>query len=143
MKRLALFALAASLCFASSAFAATVTPQRAQSGNVAAASAAATLAGTPGKTTYLDNVLIKSMGATAATCVQFAITGADSGTINWDYCVGAGATTPQPSDLVWIPVDRFGASLIRATNGGSITATLPSLGAGNTNASVTLLGHTE
>lgn len=137
MKRIIATAFAA-LLLASPAIGAVKTAVKGQSGNVAAASAVATLTGVALKTTHLEAVIIKAMGATSAACVQLAITGLDVGTINWDYCVGAGATTPQPSDIIW-----FNDPLNAASAGGNIVVTLPSLGTGNLNASVTALGYVQ
>jgi hypothetical protein len=132
------YLILAALLIASPCLAANVTPIEGQSGDVAAASAVATLTGTALKRTYLDKVIISSNGATAGTCVAVAVTGADVGTVNWDYCAPAGATVPAPVQIISFPEQD-----IVASSGGNIVVTVPSLGTGNLHAAVTALGHTQ
>jgi hypothetical protein len=107
------------------------------SGNVAAASAVATLAGVAGKTTYISGFEITSAGATAAAVVSATLTGLLGGTATYTYTCNAGATTANPSLQV-----TFTPPLPASAANTAIVLTLPSLGAGNTNATVTAHGFT-
>ena len=111
------------------------TAVAASSGNVANASAAASLAAAAGVTNYLTGFSITFAGATAASVVTATITGLLGGTLSYTIAVPAGATvggTPLLVDLA-IPHPASAANT-------AITVTLPALGAGNTNASVTIRG---
>jgi hypothetical protein len=107
----------------------------ASSGNVANASAAATLAAAAGVTNYLTGFTITFAGATAASVVTATVTGLLGGTQSFTIAVPAGATVggvPFSCDLA-IP---HPASAVNT----AIVLTLPALGAGNTNACVNIRG---
>lgn len=113
------------------------TPVFGSSGNVAAANAVATLIGAPGKQTYLTGFVVSSTGATAAAIVLLTIAGVFNGsTISLVYATVAGATTPNP---IWVVT--FPKPLPTQTLNTNIVVTLPSLGAGNTNATVVAFGY--
>lgn len=109
----------------------------ATSGNVAAASATATLAGTSGKTTYINGFIITGAGATAASNVSCSV-GTLIGGVIWNFTVvvPAGVNTAITPIVVMLPK----AIPANATN-TSISVTCPSFGAGNTNAAVNAFGY--
>lgn len=114
----------------------TATPITAASGNVANASAAATLAGAASKTTYITGFVITAAGATAGACVNATITGTISTTLTFTYCVPTGAAVGASPLVVTLdtPIPASAANT-------AIVLTLPALGAGNTNASVNAFGY--
>lgn len=119
-----------------SAFPAGATILNAASGNVANASAAATLAAGATTTTYISMATITGAGATGASVVSATITGVLGGTLTYTVAVPAGVTTGiTPLVLKFDP--PLPASAVNTT----IVVTLPALGAGNTNASVTATGY--
>ena len=115
---------------------ATATAITAASGNVANASAAATLAGASSKTTYITGFQITAGGATAASIVSATVTGTITGTMTYSFVVPAGVTTAATPLIVTLP-KPVPAS---ATN-TAIVVTLPALGSGNTNATVNAQGY--
>lgn len=110
----------------------------ASSGNVAAATATATLAAVAAKTNYITGVDVDAGGATAAACVNLTITGLVGGTATYPVCVIAGATLQNPRIQI-----RFPAPLPASAVNVAIAAALPSLGAGNTNAAVNAYGFAQ
>lgn len=109
---------------------------QANSGNVAAAVATATLAGAAGVTTYLSGFAFTYAGATAASVVTGTITGLLGGTQSFTVPVPTGAT----SGGIPIVIDYNPPIPASATN-TSIVVSVPSLGAGNTNATVSAWGY--
>lgn len=105
------------------------------SGNVAATSAVATLAGAVGKTTYITGFEITAGGATAAALVVATLTGLLGGAASYIYAAPAGATLGAQPLIVAFP-EPIPASAVNT----AIVLTLPSLGAGNTNAAVVAHG---
>lgn len=106
------------------------------SGNVAAAVATATLAGAAGVTTYITGFEFTSSGATAASVVTITITGTVTGTMHYTLAVVAGATlTNQPM------VVQFSPAIPASAANTSIVVSAPSLGAGNTNATMVAHGY--
>lgn len=111
------------------------TPVTAASGNVANASAVATLAGSAGLTTYICGLQITGSGATAASVVSATLTGLISGTATYTVAVPAGVTAGvQPLVISLAPC------IPASSTNTSIVLTLPALGAGNTNAAVAAQG---
>ena len=109
----------------------------ASSGNVAAAAAIATLAGVAGKTTYITGFEVTASGAVAAAVVLATLTGLAGGTATYVYVAPAGVTTAGPMLAV-----EFAPPLPASALNTAIVLTLPSLGAGNTNAAVVAHGYT-
>ena len=98
----------------------------ASSGNVAAASAVATLAAPiEGKKNYVTGFLITSAGATAAAVVLGTITGLVGGTITFVYTAPAGATIAGSPYMVTFPIP-----IPAAVASSAVALTLPSLGLG-------------
>jgi hypothetical protein len=108
------------------------------SGNVANASAVATIAGGAQSWTYLTGFEATFAGATAGQCVNLTITGTLGGTLTYPVCSPTGVTVQgYPFGFEFIP------PLQSAAVNTSIVVTLPALGAGNTNAAVTAHGYVE
>ena len=120
----------------SSSYPATATALTNSSGNVANASAVATLAGTSSKTTYITGFEITSGGATAASLVSVTVTGTISGTLTYTYGVPAGATASATPLIV-----ELSTPIPASATNTAIAVTLPALGAGNTNATVVAHGY--
>lgn len=98
------------------------------SGNVAAANAIATLPAVANKTNYLTGVEFTGGGATAGVLVVATITGLLGGTASYVFAAPTGATLGASLILAFDP------PLPASGQNVAIVATLPSLGAGNTNA---------
>lgn len=111
------------------------TPITADSGNVAAATATATLAAVAGKTTYIAGYQITSSGSTAASVVTGTVTGVVTGTLHFTYASVAGVTLTNQPLIVPLPYP-IPASAANTT----IAVALPSLGSGNTNTTVSAYG---
>lgn len=105
------------------------------SGNVANATATATVPAVAGRTGYITGFEVTGAGATAASVVAFTITGLLGGTSTWVIVVPAGATTSITPLTVSFPFPVPASAANTA-----IVASLPALGAGNTNAAVVLRG---
>ncbi|SRR5579885_2555461 len=101
------------------------------SGNVANATATATLAAAAGVTTWLTGFVITATGATAASVVTGTITGLKGGTLHFTFAAPAGvsaAATPLVID--------FAYPMPASAKNQAIAVVLPALGSGNTNATV-------
>lgn len=110
----------------------------ASSGNVANASAAATLTGGAQQWTYLTGFEATFGGATAGLCVNLTVTGLLGGTATYPVCAPAGALVEGQTLLV-----NFIPPLQSSAVNTNIVVTLPALGAGNTNAGVVAHGFVE
>lgn len=106
------------------------------SGNVANASAVATLAAVAGKTTFISGFEITGAGATAAAVVIATVTGLLGGTASYIVAAPAGATAPLTTLAV-----VFNPPLPASALNTAIVVTLPALGLGNTNAAVVAHGY--
>lgn len=111
------------------------TPVTSSSGNVAAASAVATLPGVAGKTTYCTGFQITGGGATAGSLVLATLAGLISGTAT--YVVGAATGAAVQNTPLTV---TFNPPIPASGLNTAIVLTLPSLGAGNTNAAVSAQG---
>jgi hypothetical protein len=112
------------------------TPINASSGNQAAGQAVATLAAAAGKTTYITGFEITSSGATVGLVVNPTVVGTITGTLTYVYAAMAGILLINtPLTVNFIP--PIPASAVNT----AIVITLPSLGLGNTNASVVAHGY--
>ena len=108
----------------------------AASGNVAAAAATATIAAAAGRRNFLCGFTMTSTGSTAAAVVNPTVTGLMSTTHTYVYASVAGATLANQPLVV-----TFSPCIPASADGVAITVTLPSLGAGNTNAATTAWGY--
>lgn len=114
------------------------TPITASSGNVANASAAATLPGVSAKTTFISGFQVTASGATVGLDVTVTVAGVITGTMSYTYTFPAGALVGAQPLIVTFPYP-IPAS---ATN-TAIVVTLPAGGAGNTNATVSAQGFQQ
>src|SRR5262245_5024309 len=105
------------------------------SGNVANASAAATLPGVPGKTTYITGFQCTGLGATGAGAAAVTITGLLGGTQTHQVTVPAGSAVPMAPLVVNFPFPIPASAL-----NTSIVVTMGALGAGNTTAQCSAYG---
>lgn len=114
----------------------TLPVTSASSGNVVAAVATATLAAVTGKTNYITGFEITSAGATAGAIVNPTVTGVLGGTLTYTYASVTGATLLNPVLAI-----TFNPPLAASGVGVAIAVSCPSLGAGNTNATVVAHGY--
>lgn len=113
-----------------------VTALQSSSGNVAAATASATLAGAASKTTYLAGWSFSAGGATVGSIVNGTITGLLGGTQTFTVAVPTGATIGCGS------LDQnYNPALPASAVNTPIVVSIPSLGAGNTNSTMSAWGY--
>lgn len=112
------------------------TPITASSGNVANATATATLTAAAGVTTYISGFQITGGGATAAALVAATVVGIVGGTATYTYGVVAGAVLANPVLQV-----TFTPPVPASAVNTAIIVSVPAFGAGNTNATVTAQGY--
>lgn len=105
------------------------------SGNVANATAAATLPAVGGKTNYVTGFEITGGGATAAALVAATLAGLLGGTATYIFATPAGVALGAAPLIV-----EFQTPIPASAVNTAITLTLPALGAGNTNAAVAIHG---
>lgn len=121
-----------------SVYPAAATAITAASGNVAAGNAVATLAAAAGKTTFICGFTLTSAGSTGAAVVSPTVAGTINGTLTYTYTSIAGAT------LANAPLqNNFTPCLPASAANTAIVVTLPSLGAGNTNATAVAWGFQQ
>ncbi len=106
----------------------------ATSGNVANASAVATLPATAGRTNYITGFEVTGTGATLGLPVTITVTGITT-PISYTYAAVAGVLVENTPLLVEFP-QPLPASAVNT----AITVTCPALGAGNTNNTVNVHG---
>src|SRR6185369_5567570 len=111
------------------------TPLAAGSGNVANASAVATLTGTATTTVYIGGFSVTGAGATAGLPVVVTIAGLLGGTRSYIYTFAAGVLVGN-TPLVVEFIQPLPASAVNTP----IVVTCPAGGAGNTNNAVTARG---
>ena len=111
-------------------------PITASSGNVAAAVATATLAQTPGKTTYITGFEVTGSGATAALVVIVTVTNTITGTMTYIYAAALGVAVENTPLIV-----QFPKPIPANAPATTIVVSCPSLGTGNTNNAVTAHGY--
>lgn len=109
-------------------------PVQASSGNVAAASAVATMPAVAGKLNYISGFDLFVGGATAGSHVDVAVSGLAGGTRSFPVVVPAGATLGGPVTKSFDP--PLPASAVNT----AIVVTMPTLGTGNTKASAAVRG---
>jgi hypothetical protein len=111
-------------------------PITASSGNVAAATATATLAaGGANRLTYICGFAATGGGATAAAVVNLTVTNVVTGTMTFTYGAVLGAGVPNPPLVV-----LFSPCLQANAANTTIVVSFPSLGTGNTNAAISAWG---
>ncbi len=108
----------------------------ASSGNVAANTATATLAaGGPKYVTYICGFTATGGGATAAAVVNLTVTNVVTGTMTYTFGAVVGAGVPDTPLRV-----QFNPCLPANAANTAIVVSMPSLGAGNTNAAINAWG---
>lgn len=113
------------------------TPETASSGNVAAASAVATLATGASVTTYISGFQCTGSGATVGSVVNVTVAGVITGTMTYTFAATAGALLSDPPLTV-----QFNPAIPASAPNTTIVVTMPSLGTGNTNAACSAQGYT-
>lgn len=113
-----------------------MTIQVATSGNVANATATATLAANANQKWFLTGFMIDVTGATAASIVSATITGLAGGTITIPVVFPAVVTSDGTRRSV-----AFSPPIPASTVNTALTLTVPAGGSGNTNASAHLFGY--
>lgn len=107
------------------------------SGNVAAAIATATLPSVPNRKTYIAGLQVTGSGSTAGAAVSVTVTGLEAGTLTYTVTAPTGVLIGvDPLVVVFDP--PLPASAVNTP----IVVSMPSLGAGSTNASITANGFT-
>lgn len=113
-------------------------PITASSGNVANATATATLTCPAGKTMFIGGFVVTGSGATAGAVVSITITGVVGGTQTYIYTAATGAAvgnTPLAFDFPFaIPATAMNTNIV---------VSCPALGAGNTNNAVVAYGYSR
>ena len=127
---------AGNLQSASAGVVAGSTSLSASSGNVAAATAAATLTGAASLTTYITGFQVTGGGATAASTVNVTVTGLLGGTATYAYGAELGAAVPNKPLIV-----AFYPPLPASAANTSIVVSCPTLGAGNLLNTVNVQGY--
>jgi hypothetical protein len=107
------------------------------SGNVAAGTAVASIPAVAGLTSYVTGFAITGAGATGASVVTATLGPLAGGTLSFSVPVPAGAAVGITPLIV-----NFAKPIPANAVNTAISATLPSLGAGNTNACVSIWGFT-
>lgn len=111
-------------------------PLIAGSGNVANASAAATLTPTATTTAYIAGFQVTGAGATTGLPVVVTVAGLLGGTRSYIYTAAGGALLPNDPLMV-----AFDPPLPASAVNTAIVVTCPALGAGNTNNAVVAHGY--
>lgn len=112
------------------------TPLHKSSGNVAAATAAATLTSATGKTVYLLGFEVTGSGATSGLPVSVTVTGALGGTLTYTYTAVAGVLLGNQPLIV-----AFSEPVPASATGVDIVVSCPTLGSGNTNNTMNVHGY--
>lgn len=110
-------------------------PIASSSGNVAAGVATANIPAAAGLTSYVTGFSITGAGATGASVVTATLGPLNLGTLSFTIPVPAGAAVGLTPLIV-----NFAKPLPANAVNTAISLTLPSLGAGNTNACVSIWG---
>lgn len=124
------------LTTASNPFPSGATALQNSSGTVAAAPAVATLTSAVGRTAFLAGLELTASGSTAALTVVATITGLLGGTRSIVFSFPAGVTLEATPKII-----VFNPSLQASAVNTNIVVTLPSGGAGNTNAVASANGY--
>lgn len=107
------------------------------SGNVAAASAVATLPAVANRKTYIGGFECTAGGATAGAIVNVTVAGLEAGTLTYSFAAPTGVAVGALPLVV-----QYDPPLPASAVATAIVVTMPSLGAGNTNAATSAHGFT-
>ena len=108
----------------------------ASSGNQANATAAATLAANPTKTTYITGFEVTGTGATGVLIVTVTVTGTITGTMSYTYVFVAGVTTANAPLSI-----QFTKAIPASAANTAIVVSCPASGLGGTNNVVNAHGY--
>ncbi len=110
----------------------------ASSGNVAAATATATLAAVVGRTNFLEGFDLTGSGPTTASAILVTVTGLLGGTQTWTLTPLAGVLlAAYPNGVMSF---RFPTPLAASAPNVAIAVVVPSLGGGSTNSCAVAYG---
>ena len=112
------------------------TPITAASGNVANATATATLAAVAGKTTYITGFTVTGTGATAGLAVSVSVAGTITTGLTYTSAAAVGALIANTPLIV-----RFNPAVPASATNIAIAVSIPALGLGNTNSTVVAHGY--
>lgn len=130
------YSASAPLAVAANDFPVGATPITGTSGNVANASAVATLTASAGLTNYITGFDVSGSGATAGSIVVVTVAGLLGGSLTFTHAAVTGATVlNSPLRIV------FPKPIPANTTNTAITVTCPALGAGNTNNVANAFGY--
>lgn len=107
----------------------------ASSGNVANATATATLPAVSGKTNYVTGFSISAGGATLGSTVTATLSGLAGGSLSYTF------TAPALGGNALPLFEEFVVPIPASASNTAISLTLPALGAGNINATVNIHGY--
>lgn len=114
------------------------TQVTATSGNVANASAVATMAAVSGRTNNISGFSVTGSGSTVGLPVTVTVAGLLGGSLPYTYTAAIGATVGNTPLVI-----KYAAPIAASGLNTAITVTCPALGAGNTNNTVTTHGFYE
>lgn len=126
------------LAVAQTGYSSATVPITSASGNVAAGVATATLPGVAGKTTYITGFELTGAGATVGVVVLLTVTGTISGTLTYAVPVPAGVLAGITPLIV-----EFPQPIPASGQNTAIVVSVPSFGAGNTNAAIVAHGFQQ
>jgi len=118
------------------AYPVAATPVTAASGNVANASAVATIPAIAARTAYLSGFEITGAGATAGLVVSATVTGLITTTLTYTVVAAVGVAVGNQAIIV-----SFDPPIPASAVNTAIVVTVPALGAGNTNSTVVSHGY--
>jgi hypothetical protein len=104
-------------------------------GNKSAATGTATLPASTSQYTYIEGFEVTGAGATATSIIQVAVTDG-TWTLTYDMVIPAGVTAAVTPLII-----RYARPLKSSAINTSITVTMPSFGAGNTNCCCNAVGY--
>ena len=108
------------------------------SGTVANATATATAPAVVGKTWFTTRILLTGSGPTTASALDLTVTGAQNGTLHFTVTPLAGILLAAFANGIESIV--FDEAIAASGQNVAVSAILPALGSGSTNATVTLVG---
>jgi hypothetical protein len=108
------------------------------SGNVANAAAVATLPAVAGKTNYVTGLQITGSGSTPGADVTATLAGVVGGPYSFEFTAPAGVLVAGYPLIM-----TFNPPIPSSAVNSAVTLTLPALGTGNTNASVSIQGYAQ
>ena len=114
-----------------------IIPVANSSGNVAAATATATLPAAVGKLTYISGFQMTAGGSTAVSSVTCTVSPVGAAGATLSYTFSTSATADSPSNPLIV---AFNPPLPTNAINTAITATCPALGAGNAHAAMSAQG---